>query len=85
MTSPVIMGSPARRHTNPITRCWAQPHYRYAGTDDGRGTDQTLDTKRLTRRTARWGQELSETPDQLLIGRHLHAEAAKCARKLRSL
>src|SRR5664280_1532018 len=42
------MGSPVRRHTNPITRCWDQPHYRYAGTDDGRGTDQRLDTKRLT-------------------------------------
>ena len=42
------MGSPARRLTNPITRCRDQPHYRYAGTDDGRGTDQTLDTNRLT-------------------------------------
>ena len=48
VTSPIIMGSPVRRHTNPITRCWDQPHYRYAGTDDGRGTDQKLDTKRLT-------------------------------------
>ena len=36
-----IMGSPARRLSNPITRCWAQPHHRYAGTDDGPGTDQT--------------------------------------------
>jgi len=42
------MGSPVRRHINPITRCWDQPHYRYAGTDDGRGTDQRPDTKRLT-------------------------------------
>src|SRR5437762_9208235 len=42
------MGSPARRLTNPITRCRDQPHYRYAGTDDGRGTDPGLDTKRLT-------------------------------------
>ena len=42
------MGSPARRRINPITRCRDQPHYRYAGTDDGRGTDQTLDTNRLT-------------------------------------
>jgi hypothetical protein len=32
------MGSPARRLTNPITRCWAQPNYGYAGTDDRRGT-----------------------------------------------
>src|SRR5881275_2224892 len=42
------MGSPARRLTNPITRCRDQPHYRYAGTDDGRGTDPGLDTERLT-------------------------------------
>jgi hypothetical protein len=48
MISPDIMGSPVRRPTNPITRCRDQPHYRYAGTDDGRGTDQTLDTNRLT-------------------------------------
>src|SRR6266511_2495030 len=46
--SPDIMGSPARRLTNPITRCRDQPHHRYAGPDDGRGTDQTLDTNRLT-------------------------------------
>jgi hypothetical protein len=38
--SPDIMGSPARRLINPITRCWVQPHHRYAGTDDGRGTDR---------------------------------------------
>src|SRR6266702_4746604 len=42
------MGSPARRLTNPITRCRDQPHYGYAGTDDRRGTDRNLDTKRLT-------------------------------------
>ena len=42
------MGSPVRRRINPITRCRDQPHYRYAATDDGRGTDQTLDTNRLT-------------------------------------
>jgi len=48
VTSTLIMVSPARRHTNPITRCWTHPHYRYAGTDDRRGTDQRLDTKRLT-------------------------------------
>jgi hypothetical protein len=42
------MGSPARRLTNPITRCWAHPNYGYAGTDDRQGTDQRLDTKRLT-------------------------------------
>jgi arginase len=48
MISTLIMGSPARRLTNPITRCWDHPHHRYAGTDDGRGTDQKLDPKRLT-------------------------------------
>ena len=42
------MGSPARRLINPITRCWAHPNYGYAGTDDRRGTDLRLDTKRLT-------------------------------------
>ena len=41
------MGSPARRQINPIMRCWDQPHYGYAGTDDGRGTDQRLDSKRF--------------------------------------
>jgi hypothetical protein len=40
--STLIMGSPARRLTNPITRCWDYPHNRYAGTDDGRGTGQNL-------------------------------------------
>jgi hypothetical protein len=40
--STLIMGSPARRLNNPITRCWVQPHHRYAGTDDRRGTDQPL-------------------------------------------
>ncbi len=48
MISTLIMGSPARRLNNPITRCWANPHHRYAGTDDGRGTDQKLDAERLT-------------------------------------
>src|ERR1035437_9539873 len=48
VTSTLIMGSPTRRQINPITRCWDQPRYGYAGTDDGRGTDQRLDTKRLT-------------------------------------
>ena len=48
VTSTLIMGSPVRHLTNPITRCWVQPHHRYAGTDDGRGTDQTLDAERLT-------------------------------------
>jgi hypothetical protein len=46
--SALIMGSPARRLLNPITRCRDQPRNRYAGTDDGRGTGQTLDTERLT-------------------------------------
>src|SRR6185436_13502547 len=35
--------SPTRLHA-----AGNQPHHRYAGTDDGRGTDQTLDAKRLT-------------------------------------
>jgi hypothetical protein len=34
--SALIMGSPARRLLNPITRCRDQPRNRYAGTDDGR-------------------------------------------------
>jgi hypothetical protein len=43
------MGSPARRPINPITRCRDQPHYGYAGTDDGRGTDpNSIDASRLT-------------------------------------
>ena len=50
------MGSPARRLTNPITRCWDQPHYGYAGTDDRRGTDpKPLDAKRLTLMRGRSG------------------------------
>ena len=48
MISAHIMGSPARRLLNPITRCRDQPHNRYAGTDDGRGTGGKLDTNRLT-------------------------------------
>jgi hypothetical protein len=40
--SALIMGSPVRRLLNPITRCRDQPHNRYAGTDDGRGTGQSL-------------------------------------------
>jgi hypothetical protein len=60
------MGSPARRLTNPITRCWAHPNYGYAGTDDRQGTDQRLDTKRLTlmsgkdRYRGRRGQSLNQ-------------------------
>ncbi len=49
MISTLIMGSPARRRINPITRCWDQPHYGYAGTDDRRGTDP----KRLTQNVLR--------------------------------
>jgi len=44
-----IMGSPARRLNNPITRCWDQPHYRYAGTDDRRGTDPKCLTHNVLR------------------------------------
>jgi hypothetical protein len=46
--SALIMGSPVRRLLNPITRCWANPHNGYAGTDDGPGTGQKLDADRLT-------------------------------------
>ena len=35
-TSTHIMGSPARRRHNPITRCRAPAPFSYAGTDDGR-------------------------------------------------
>ena len=48
MISPVIMGSPARRLTNPITRCRDQPHSAMQGQTTDKGTDQTLDAKRLT-------------------------------------
>jgi len=48
VTSTVIMGSPARRLLNPITRCWDNPHNRYAGTDDGPGTGRRLDANQLT-------------------------------------
>jgi hypothetical protein len=37
-----IMGSPARRLTNPITRRRAPTPLSYAGTDDGRGTHRHL-------------------------------------------
>jgi transposase len=56
-------GQPARRLINPITRCWAQPHKRYAGTDDGRGTDQTLDANRLTLMSAVLGTARPMTPN----------------------
>jgi len=46
--SPVIMGSPARRHLNPITRCWDQPHHRYAGTTTDEAPTEPPDTKRIT-------------------------------------
>ncbi|MEV6603163.1 IS110 family transposase [Kutzneria sp. NPDC051319] len=59
MISPLITGSPARRRTNPITRCWGQSHYRYAGTDDGRGSDHLLDTDRLTLMRGWSGRPLS--------------------------
>src|SRR4051812_14545434 len=36
------MGSPARRLTNPITRCWDQPHYGYAGTDSDEAPTESL-------------------------------------------
>ena len=36
--APLVEIIPARRLTNPVTRCWAHPNYGYAGTDDRRGT-----------------------------------------------
>ena len=53
MISALIMGSPVRRLINPITRCWDQPHNRYAGTDDGPGTGRKLDTKQLAHERSR--------------------------------
>jgi hypothetical protein len=44
----LITGSPARRLTSPITRCRDQPHSAMQGRRPGKGTDQTLDAKRLT-------------------------------------
>jgi len=41
------MGSPARRLKQPDYSLKGHQPHRYAGTDDGRGTDQTLDAKRL--------------------------------------
>src|SRR5450631_1374857 len=66
------MGSPARRQINPIMRCWDQPHYGYAGTDDRRGTDQRLDTKRLTLMSGRYSRlrcRLIKLGRQVLVGR----------------
>ncbi|MFI6165961.1 helix-turn-helix domain-containing protein [Nocardia sp. NPDC051052] len=48
MISPEIMGSPALSSHNPITRCRASPHYRYAGTTTDGAPTELLDTKRLT-------------------------------------
>jgi hypothetical protein len=59
------MGSPARRPTNPITRCPEQPHYGYAGTDDGRGADlNSIDANRLTLMTGR-GEPAGASPRPL--------------------
>src|SRR5664280_373892 len=66
------MGSPVRRHTNPITRCWDQPHYRYAGTDDGRGADQRLDTKRLTLMSGRSSKPTPERKTHVTRGGVTH-------------
>ena len=42
MTSPTIMGSPARRLTNPITHCWDHiPITATQGQTTERGTDPT--------------------------------------------
>ncbi len=48
MISPDIMGSPPVVSPTRLHAAGNQPHHRYAGTDDGRRTDQTLDAKRLT-------------------------------------
>jgi hypothetical protein len=58
------MGSPARRLLNPITRCRDQPRNRYAGTDDGRGTGQKLDTDRLTLMTGQIAHKGEKAPIQ---------------------
>jgi hypothetical protein len=52
--SALIMGSPVRRLISPITRCRVKPRNRYAGTDDGLGTGQRLDAKRLSLMTGRY-------------------------------
>src|SRR5215210_2924804 len=53
------MPSPARLLINPVTRCWAQPHGRYRRDRDGRGTNQTLDAKRLTLMHGRTSRRLT--------------------------
>ena len=47
-TSSDIMGSPVRRPSTRLHAAGTSPIHRYAGTDDGRGTDQMLDANRLT-------------------------------------
>ena len=48
-------GQPRPSSTQPDhTLQGTSPDYRYAGTDDGRGTDQTLDAKRLTLMVGRY-------------------------------
>jgi hypothetical protein len=54
-----VMGSPARRLTNPITRCWNHPITAMQGQTTCRGTDQRLAPKRLT---LMCGRCLSRTP-----------------------
>ena len=48
VTSPIIMGSPVRRHTNPITRCWDQPDSAMQGltTDEAPTKGLTLNALR---------------------------------------
>ena len=66
-------GQPARRLTNPITRCWDQPHYRRAArTDDERGTDPRLDTERLTLMSAHLIKRSSRSAHRTAGGTSLH-------------
>jgi hypothetical protein len=57
--SPDIVGSPGPSSPQPdYTLLGNHPHHRYAGTDDGRGTDQALDAKRLTLMSGcRWASD----------------------------
>jgi hypothetical protein len=68
--STLIMGSPARRLINPIMRCRDKPHNRYAGTDDGLGTGQKLDTERLTLMSGRSQRVLAECAAHADIARY---------------
>jgi hypothetical protein len=73
--SALIMGSPARRLLNPIARCWAKPHNRYAGTGDGRGTRPNLDPNRLMLMSVRWRERLGGATYACSVGCPLNDQA----------